>query len=134
MPDCDDKPSSSSSEEGPPNKKVRVIDPSDNAVLKKQNSDSDSGDLSSASDWASNEGEDGTNEGQSSTSSTAGPNKAKGMYTSEMSSVSASGSDRSSDTGSDNGSGSAPRESGGESHSSIASLLDAARATDKKSQ
>ena len=128
----DDKSSSSSSKEGPPNKKVRGIDPSDNAVLEKQNSGSDSGDLSSASDWASKEGEDRTNEAQSSTSSTATPNERKGVYTSEMSSVSASGSDRSSDAGSDNGSGSAPRESGFESHSSIANLLDAARATDKK--
>ena len=62
--------------------------------------------------------------------------KSKRMYTSEMSSVSASASDSGSATGSDNGGGSGPGSDIGDkvetdSHSSIASLLDAARAADK---
>ena len=127
------------SPEGPSNKKVRVIDPADKTTLKKQNSDSDSGDLSSASDWGSNE--DGAGGDLSSLADnkagTLGILKARRMYTSEVSSVSASGSDSGSATGSDNGGGSGPGSDIGDkvetdSHTSIASLLEAARAAEKK--
>ena len=122
-------PTSSSDE--PPNKKVRVIDPAEKHALEKQSSDLDSGDLSSASDWGSNEDVTSFTSDNAGTLSVV---KSKRMYTSEMSSVSASGSDRSSDTGSDNGSGCG---TGGDkvetdSHTSIASLLHAARSADKK--
>jgi len=136
---CTAKPASPG--EGAPNKKVRVVDPNEMQSLKKLSSDLDSGDLSSASDWGSNEDVPSLSGDKAGTLSIV---KRKRMYNSEMSSVSASSNSDSnsangSDTGSDNGGGSGPGSDMGDkvetdSHSSIASLLDAARAADKKDQ
>ena len=96
----------------PPTKKVRVVDPSPKRVTRR--SGSDSGELSSESSWGANE--DSSNNHARDVSNTsdrmsslngskAGALKNSRMYTSEMSSVSASGSDsgNASSHGSDDG-------------------------------
>ena len=83
----DDKPSSSLSEEGPPNQEGsghhRPYRHTDTAPLKTQNgkSSSDSGIFSSASDSASNEDEGGAHGGPGASSTAAAPRQAEGAHT-----------------------------------------------------
>ena len=89
--------------QAPPAKKVRVVEPTSSRRVTRS-SGSDSGELSSESSWCANED---TSNGPT-TDATNGSSKIKAgilktdrMYTSEMSSVSASGSDNASALGSD---------------------------------
>ena len=78
----------------PPTKKVRVVEPTSGRVTR--SSGSDSGELSSESSWCANEDSSNgptTDATNGSSKSKAGILKADRMYTSEVSSVSASGSD-----------------------------------------